>query len=214
MILEAKNVSYFYKSQKDKLILDNVNYSFECGKMYAILGHSGSGKTTLLSLLAGLDSPVKGEILYDGKPITAKDLTEHRRNHISLVFQSYNLIDYLTPIENVKLGGNGNPEALLESIGIVSEYWNRSVLQLSGGQQQRVAIARALASDAKVLLADEPTGNLDEATAWDVIDLLKRIAHEENKCVIVVTHSKEVANSADIILELSGKKLKKISEIN
>ena len=91
MILEAKNVSYFYKSQKDKLILDNVNYSFECGKMYAILGHSGSGKTTLLSLLAGLDSPVKGEILYDGKPITAKDLTEHRRNHISLVFQSYKM---------------------------------------------------------------------------------------------------------------------------
>lgn len=108
----------------------------------------------------------------------------------------------MTPIENVKLGGNGNPEALLESIGIVSEYWNRSVLQLSGGQQQRVAIARALASDAKVLLADEPTGNLDEATAWDVIDLLKRIAHEENKCVIVVTHSKELADEADAIVTI------------
>ena len=208
MILEARNVSYYYKSQKDKLILDNVSYSFERGKMYAILGHSGSGKTTLLSLLAGLDTPVKGEILYDGKPVTAKSLTEHRKNHISLVFQSYNLIDYLTPIENVKLGGNGNPEALLESIGIISEYWNRSVLQLSGGQQQRVAIARALASNANVLLADEPTGNLDEATAWDVIDLLKRIAHKENKCVIVVTHSKELADEADAI-DTIGKTHKK-----
>lgn len=208
MILEARNVSYYYKSQKDKLILDNVSYSFERGKMYAILGHSGSGKTTLLSLLAGLDTPVKGEILYDGKPVTAKSLTEHRKNHISLVFQSYNLIDYLTPIENVKLGGNGNPEALLESIGIISEYWNRSVLQLSGGQQQRVAIARALASNANVLLADEPTGNLDEATAWDVIDLLKRIAHKENKCVIVVTHSKELADEADAIVTI-GKTHKK-----
>lgn len=204
MILEVKNVSYYYKSQKDKLILDNVSYDFECGKMYAILGPSGSGKTTFLSLLAGLDTPVKGEILYNGKSIAAKNLTEHRRHNISLVFQSYNLIDYLTPVENVKLGGKGNPETLLNSIGIGEEFWKRSVLHLSGGQQQRVAIARALASDAKVLLADEPTGNLDEATAWDVIDLLKRIAHEENKCVIVVTHSKELAEEADAVVRMTS----------
>ncbi|WP_324822860.1 ABC transporter ATP-binding protein [Sinanaerobacter sp. ZZT-01] len=205
MILEAKNVSFFYKSQKDKLILDNVNYGFECGKMYAILGPSGSGKTTFLSLLAGLDTPVKGQIYYNRKPVIAKKLTEHRRHNISLVFQSYNLIDYLTPIENVKLGGKGNPEALLDSIGIGKEFWKRSILQLSGGQQQRVAIARALASDAKVVLADEPTGNLDEATAWDVIDLLKRIAHEENKCVIVVTHSKELADEADATIHIGNR---------
>lgn len=204
MILEAKNVSYYYKSQRDKLILDNVNFGFECGKMYAILGHSGSGKTTLLSLLAGLDTPVKGEILYDGKPVTVKDLTEHRKNHISLVFQSYNLIDYLTPVENVKLGGKGDSKALLNSMGIGEEYWDRSVLQLSGGQQQRVAIARALASDANVLLADEPTGNLDEATAWDVIDLLKQIAHKDGKCVIVVTHSKELADQADATIHIGS----------
>lgn len=204
MILEAKNVSYYYKSQRDKLILDNVNFGFECGKMYAILGHSGSGKTTLLSLLAGLDTPVKGEILYDGKPVTVKDLTEHRKNHISLVFQSYNLIDYLTPVENVKLGGKGDSKALLNSMGIGEEYWDRSVLQLSGGQQQRVAIARALASDANVLLADEPTGNLDEATAWDVIDLLKQIAHKDEKCVIVVTHSKELADQADATIHIGS----------
>ena len=202
MILEAKNVSYFYKSQKDKLILKNVNYGFEPGKMYALLGPSGSGKTTLLSLLAGLDTPTKGEILYDGKPITVRDLTEHRKHHISLVFQSYNLIDYLTVVENVKLGGQKTPEPILDKMGIGKEFWKRNVLQLSGGQQQRVAIARALASDANVLLADEPTGNLDEATAWDVIDLLKRIAHEEGKCVIVVTHSKELADSVDVAIRM------------
>ena len=202
MILEAKNVSYFYKSQKDKLILENVNYGFEPGKMYALLGPSGSGKTTLLSLLAGLDTPTKGEILYNGNPITARDLTEHRKHHISLVFQSYNLIDYLTVVENVKLGGQKTPEPILDKMGIGKEFWKRNVLQLSGGQQQRVAIARALASDANVLLADEPTGNLDEATAWDVIDLLKRIAHEEGKCVIVVTHSKELADSVDIAIRM------------
>lgn len=202
MILEAKNVSYYYKSNKEALILDNVNYGFDCGKMYAILGPSGAGKTTLLSLLAGLDVPIKGQILYDGKPLTSKGLTAHRRYHSSLVFQNYNLIDYLTPIENVKLGGKGNPETLLGTIGIGKEFWKRNVLQLSGGQQQRVAIARALASEAKLLLADEPTGNLDDATAWDVIDLLKRIAHEENKCVIVVTHNKELAKEADAIIRM------------
>ncbi|WP_303740762.1 ABC transporter ATP-binding protein [Lutispora saccharofermentans] len=202
MILEAKSVSYYYKSNKEALILDDVNYGFDCGKMYAILGPSGAGKTTLLSLLAGLDVPVKGQILYDGKPLTSKGLTTHRKYHSSLVFQNYNLIDYLTPIENVKLGGKGNPETLLGTIGIGKEFWKRNVLQLSGGQQQRVAIARALASEAKLLLVDEPTGNLDDATAWDVIDLLKRIAHEENKCVIVVTHNKELAKEADAVIRM------------
>lgn len=202
MILEARNVSYFYQSQRDKLILDNVSCGFECGRLYAILGPSGAGKTTLLSLLAGLDTPVQGEIRYDGIPVTPKDLARHRRSHISLVFQSYNLIDYLTPLENVRLGGGGDPKMLLSSVGIGEEYWNRGVLQLSGGQQQRVAIARALASDARVLLADEPTGNLDEATAWDVTELLKQIAHEQGKCVIVVTHSRELAQAADELIQI------------
>lgn len=203
MILEARNVSYFYKSQKDKLILENIHYGFECGKMYSILGPSGSGKTTFLSLLAGLDTPTKGEIIYNGKAITVKDLNEYRKRYISLVFQSYNLIDYLTVVENVKLGGKKDPEPLLESIGISKKFWKRSVLQLSGGQQQRVAIARALASEASILLADEPTGNLDEATAWDVIEILKHIAHEDNKCVIVVTHSKELATESDTIIYMN-----------
>lgn len=202
MILEAKNVDYFYKANKDRKILDQVSYGFDIGKMYAILGPSGSGKTTFLSLLAGLDTPVHGEILYNQEDILKKGLHHHRRENVSLIFQSYNLIDYLTPRENVMLGGSGNPEELLGAVGIPKEDWNRKVLELSGGQQQRVAIARALASPAQVLLADEPTGNLDEETAEEIIGLLKQSAHELHKCVIVVTHSKQLAKEADCVVEI------------
>lgn len=204
MILEAKNVSYFYKNNKKKLILNDISAEFETGKVYALLGPSGSGKTTLLSLLAGLDSPLEGQIHYEGNDISKRGLNYHRKHNISLVFQSYNLIDYLTPLENVMLGGKGNPKLLLESVGIRENDQQRGVLQLSGGQQQRVAIARALASEARVLLADEPTGNLDEATAWDIINILKRSAHTDGKCVIVVTHSKELATEADVVLRISS----------
>lgn len=203
-MLELKKVSYFYKSQKDKLILDQISYQFERGKMYAILGTSGSGKTTLLSLLAGLDTPVEGEVCMAGENIMKKGLAYHRKNHISLVFQNYNLIDYLTPIENVKLGGKVDAEILLTQMGIDKTTGKRNVMKLSGGQQQRVAIARALASKAPVLLADEPTGNLDESTAKDIINLFQRLAHEQEKCVIVVTHSKELAEEADEVLSLKN----------
>lgn len=155
-----------------------------------------------LSLLDGLDTPVSGTILYNGEDIRKKGLNHHRKHNVSLVFQNYNLIDYLTTEENVRLGGGKNPEKLLNEVSIPSEDWKRNVLQLSGGQQQRVAIARALASDAKVLLADEPTGNLDENTADEIIELLKRTAHELGKCVIVVTHSKRLANEADEIIQI------------
>ena len=131
----------------------------------------------------------------------------HRRYNVSLVFQNYNLIDYLTTEENVKLGGKKNAEALLREVSIPREDWKRNVLQLSGGQQQRVAIARALASESKVLLADEPTGNLDEDTASEIIELIKKTAHELGKCVIVVTHSKQLAEEADVVLEISRGKL-------
>ena len=137
-------------------------------------------------------------------------LNYHRRHDISLVFQNYNLIDYLTTEENVKLGGKGDAEKLLQEVGIPSEDWKRNVLQLSGGQQQRVAIARALASESKVLLADEPTGNLDEDTSAEVIELLKCTAHESGKCVIVVTHSRQLAEEADEVLEIKDGKLKKV----
>ena len=204
MILEAKNVEYAYKSQKERKVLNNISVRFEEKKFYTIIGASGAGKTTLLSLLAGLDSPTGGAVLYEGEDILAKGLNDHRRNHVSLVFQEYNLIDYLTAEENVKLGGTDRPEELLSKVNLPKEAWKRNVMKLSGGQQQRVAIARALASDAKVLLADEPTGNLDEQTAAGIIELLKRTAHELGKCVIVVTHSKYLANEADEIVQITN----------
>lgn len=204
MILEARNLSYAYKSQKSKQILEHVSLIFEERKFYTIVGESGAGKTTFLSLLAGLDTPTEGDILYNGENIQKRGLNYHRKHHVSLVFQNYNLIDYLTAKENVILGGRKNPEELLEKVNIPKEDWNRSVLQLSVGQQQRVAIARALASEAKVLLADEPTGNLDEGTAEGIIDLLKRTAHEIGKCVIVVTHSRRLAKESDRIIQLEN----------
>lgn len=202
MIIEAKNISYFYKSKRDRVILNQVSAAFEEAAFYAIVGSSGSGKTTFLSLLAGLDNPVSGSIFYGGEDIRKKGLNYHRRHNVSLVFQNYNLIDYLTTEENVKLGGKKDAEELLRRVSIPQEDWKRNVLQLSGGQQQRVAIARALASEAKVLLADEPTGNLDEDTAGEIIELIKKTAHELGKCVIVVTHSRQLAREADEVLEL------------
>lgn len=201
-MLEMNDVMYYYRAQKDKIILNHISYSFEEGKMYAIVGASGSGKTTMLSLLAGLDVPVEGEIFMNGVNIMQKGLNRHRKENISLVFQNYNLIDYLTPVENVRLGGKGDAMKLLRSMGLDETQGRRNVMQLSGGQQQRVAIARALASNAPVLLADEPTGNLDEETANEIIAIFSELAHEKNKCVIMVTHSKELAQKADIILTL------------
>ena len=154
MILEAKNIEYVYKSQKDRKVLGDISVRFEEKKFYAIIGASGAGKTTLLSLLAGLDSPTGGTVLYEGEDILAKGLNYHRKNHVSLVFQEYNLIDYLTTEENVRLGGTDKPGELLTKVNIPQEAWKRNVMKLSGGQQQRVAIARALASKAKVLLAE------------------------------------------------------------
>ena len=207
MILQAINLSYAYKTKKDRQVLKQVSADFEEGRFYAVVGSSGSGKTTFLSLLAGLDTPGKGIVKYKGEDIRKKGLNYHRRYNVSLVFQNYNLIDYLTTEENVKLGGKKNAEALLREVSIPREDWKRNVLQLSGGQQQRVAIARALASESKVLLADEPTGNLDEDTASEIIELIKKTAHELGICVIVVTHSKQLAEEADVVLEISRGKL-------
>ena len=204
--LELKNVSYAY--EKGKAVLQNVSGSLETGKMYAILGPSGSGKTTLLSLLGGLDVPTQGGVLFDGEDIAAKGLEHHRKNHISLIFQSYNLIDYMTPIENVRLTAKLDAAPILERLGLTKDETQRNVLKLSGGQQQRVAIARALASDAPVILADEPTGNLDADTAEEITVILKESAHAFGKCVVVVTHSGEVAKQADVVLEIKRGHLK------
>ncbi|MDK6862966.1 ABC transporter ATP-binding protein [Nosocomiicoccus ampullae] len=208
-ILEIKNVSYQYKSSKGK-VLSNVNESFEKGKFYAIVGRSGSGKSTLLSLLAGLDEPTSGQILFDGEDIKHAGYTKHRKDHISLVFQNYNLIDYLSPLENIRLVKKEASSDILLALGLSPNEVKRNVLKLSGGQQQRVAIARALVSKAPIILADEPTGNLDDNTAADIIEVLKELAIERDKCVIVVTHSASVAKAADVVLELKQKTLKRV----
>ena len=199
-IMELNNVEYAYDNKRK--VLKGVSLSLEEGKMYAILGPSGCGKTTLLSLIGGLDSPSNGQILYDGQDIEKMGLSAHRKNNIAFIFQSYNLIDYLTPKENVALTSKLPPLPILERVGHTDEESKRNVLKLSGGQQQRVAIARALASDAKVILADEPTGNLDEDTAADITAILKECAHQMNKCVVIVTHSNELARQADVVFRL------------
>lgn len=205
-VLEISELSYRYKNSRENILFD-VNQTFELGQFYAIIGSSGAGKSTLLSLLAGLDEPQEGNIYFENEDITKKGCSYHRRNHISLVFQNYNLIDYLTPLENVRLVNKKASPSLLLELGLNQDQIKRNVMKLSGGQQQRVAIARALASHAPIILADEPTGNLDNSTANEIIEILKKMAKKRNKCVIVVTHSKEVANSADVVLELKDKRL-------
>lgn len=205
-VLEISELSYRYKNSRENILLD-VNQTFELGQFYAIIGSSGVGKSTLLSLLTGLDEPQEGNIYFKNEDIKKKGCSYHRRNHISLVFQNYNLIDYLTPLENVRLVNKKASPSLLLELGLNQDQIKRNVMKLSGGQQQRVAIARALASHAPIILADEPTGNLDNSTANEIIEILKKMAKKRNKCVIVVTHSKEVASSADVILELKDKRL-------
>ena len=176
-----------------------------------ILGLSGCGKTTVLSLLGGLDVPKQGAVLFEGEDIQKKGLEDHRRSSISFVFQNYNLIDYMKPEENVKLTAGKEAVLFLEKVGLTKEECRRNVRMLSGGQQQRVAIARALASDNPVILADEPTGNLDEDTAMEIMALFREAAKVYHKCVIIVSHSSEVAKQADTVLVLKQGKLKCLS---
>ena len=199
-ILELCDLTYSY--DKKRKVLRGIDTQMEAGKMYAILGPSGCGKTTLLSLLGGLDSPTSGRILFEGNDLAQIGLETHRKKNVSFIFQSYNLIDYMTPLENVRLISKKPALPFLERLGLTQEEVKRNVLKLSGGQQQRVAIARALASEAPVILADEPTGNLDEETARDITGILKESAHRMNKCVVVVTHSNDLANQADVVFQL------------
>ncbi len=211
-IMEVKNVGYTYDNRRK--VLRGINVQMEQGKLYAILGPSGCGKTTLLSLIGGLDSPTSGQILFEDQDIAKTGLSDHRKNHVSFIFQAYNLIDYLNPKENVALTSKLPPLPILERLGLTKEEAKRNVLKLSGGQQQRVAIARALASEAPVILADEPTGNLDEDTARDITEILKESAHKMNKCVVVVTHSNELAKQADVICRLKRGELQILDRIS
>ena len=207
-VLSMKNVCYRYENTGVE-VLKNTNVEFESGKFYAVVGKSGSGKSTFLGLLAGLDEPTSGEISVDKFDIAAVGYNYHRKNNIALVFQSYNLIDYLTPMENLKLVNAKAEPAVLSRMGLDKTMHERNIMHLSGGQQQRVAIGRALVSKAPIILADEPTGNLDEETTDDIIEILKEAAHKENKCVIVVTHSDQLAKSADVVYQLKEKTLAK-----
>ena len=208
-ILTLKDICYSYiDGQSKRTILNHLSYQFESGKFYTILGHSGSGKTTLLSIMSGLDTPNSGTMMYEDKVINDKALHDFRRNKVGIVFQQYNLINYLTPLENVMVSmsetDNKLPKdtkkvasKLLEQFGIVSTKANRLVTQLSGGEQQRVAIARALAKNVDLILADEPTGNLDTATEQEIIKIFRDLTENFGKTVIVVTHSVAVSQLSD-----------------
>lgn len=212
-ILKLENVGYRYKdAPKDSYVFKGINYEFEEGKMYAIKGKSGSGKTTLLSLITGLEKCTEGQILYDGKTLKKMNLDRYRNTDIGIVFQSYNLLPRLTAIENIIVSmeiskvkvKNKKQKALelMKSVGLSEEHSKRKILKLSGGEQQRIAIARSLSYNPKIIIADEPTGNLDKDTESEILKIFKNLAKNENKCVIIVTHSQNVCNEVDTIYEL------------
>lgn len=207
-------VSYQYQNRRQKVLaVCGVNYVFEQGTFYAIIGRSGSGKSTILALIAGLDRPSEGMITYKGQNIAEIDGNAYRRDHVALIFQNYNLLPHLTVLENVMipplLQKTPKKEAQfiatekIQTVGLDVTYLNRLPRTLSGGEAQRVAIARSLAAGAHVILADEPTGNLDEENARRIVLLMKSLAHEKNVLVIVATHDMGVAAEADVVMRLS-----------
>lgn len=213
-ILALKDVTFYYKRKKDKLIiLEHADVSFEEGKLYALLGKSGVGKSTTLSLLAGLDEPQGGKVLYDGQEMKSSAYGKYRRECVGMIFQDYCLLDYYTGVQNVLEGmaiagkrrDLDSAYEILEKMGIRRDTADQNVKELSGGQKQRVAIARAVACQARIILADEPTGNLDEDTAGEIIELFQKLAHEEGICVIVVTHMRMLAEKADDVIHLENK---------
>ncbi|WP_343249435.1 ABC transporter ATP-binding protein [Diplocloster hominis] len=211
-MLELQNINYSY--QPGVFILKNLNATFHPGCVYAIAGSSGCGKSTLLSIMGGLAIPGSGRVLFNGKPLIKKGLPEYRKKDVSFIFQSYNLIDYLSAEENLKMVSPLSPLPVLKKVGLNSETAKRNVRKLSGGQQQRVAIARALISDSSLLLADEPTANLDDDNARVIFDLLIQYAHGPRQgCVIAVTHSPVFANKADVVLKLEGGVLKETDSL-
>lgn len=204
--LALNKVSYRYEGTK-KIVLKNITAEFGQGNVYVIMGKSGSGKSTLLSLISGLDLPQIGEIIYNGENLKKIDRDDYRAKSIGVIFQGYNLLTNFTALENIVLSMNisGNKEKykekialeLLEKVGIDEETAKRKILKLSGGEQQRIGIARALSHNPDIIIADEPTGNLDNETEQNIMSILQGLAHEGNKCVIVVTHSKQVSKYAN-----------------
>ena len=210
-ILKMEDVCYRYEKTGNN-VLEHIDYEFDSGKIYAIVGKSGAGKTTLLSLLSSLAAPTAGKIFLDGQDIAKIDKYRFRSSYIGVVFQSFNLLPHLTAEENVLLSMNiskkhygkkrEHAREMLRKVGLNEDEMQRRVLKLSGGQQQRVAIARAMSYDPQILLADEPTGNLDGETQDEILGIFRQLA-QEGKCVILVTHSPDVAREADVVYELS-----------
>lgn len=209
--LTVNQLSHWYTNKEDTLYQD-VSLKFDAEKFYAITGESGTGKTTFLSFLGGLDIPKEGNVRFSGKKISDIGLTNYRRKNVSIIFQAFNLIEYMTAEENLMSalaitnskhrGDRTYALKVLESVGIDSDTAKRNVKKLSGGQQQRVAIARALSVDAPIILADEPTGNLDEKNTKEITSIFVKTAHQEHKTVIVVTHDPLVASMADTVIQL------------
>ena len=212
-LLQLEKVSYQYAGTSKK-VLKEISMEFESGKLYVVMGKSGAGKSTLLSLLSGLDLCTEGTMRYKGQDMKNLDRDNYRAKSIGVVFQGYNLLLGATALENIVLSMNisGSRKkdkkayalSLLERLGIDRETAHRKVLKLSGGEQQRVGIARALSHDPDLLIADEPTGNLDGDTEKTIMDILCSLAHDEGKCVIVVTHSKAVSKYADELWGLNA----------
>ncbi len=208
-ILEIKNLGFSYDSSKQ--VLNDVNITFKRGEIYAIVGKSGSGKTTLISLISGLDKKQSGEIYIDGKEISEYNLDDYRSKKIGIIFQRYNLLNNYTVLDNIliamKIAGKTPneqvAEELLRKVGLDSQIKNSYPLNLSGGQQQRVAIARTLAKDTEIIIADEPTGNLDEETELEILNLLKQLVIEDEKTLIMITHSNVIASNAEHVYNIS-----------
>ncbi len=222
MTLRTEQLGYWYQTEAEALFR-SVDLTFEPGKMYAILGSSGSGKTTFLSLITGLDTPKEGKILYNDETLAKIGLREYRLKDVSIVFQAYNLLPYMSALDNVttamaiaqsqQTDKKAYALANLAKVGITEELAMKKVTQLSGGQQQRVAIVRALCCEHELIVADEPTGNLDETTSKDIVALFQEIAHEQNKCIILVTHEQDVAKACDVVYELKDRKFSIIESV-
>ncbi|QMU08952.1 ABC transporter ATP-binding protein [Levilactobacillus suantsaii] len=219
-MLKTQDLSYWYQNANQPLF-KNVNLEFEEGESYAILGHSGTGKTTFLSLIAGLDTPKDGAILLQDQSLKKIGLTNYRRKHVAIVFQAYNLFTYMSPLNNLltamaiteskHAGDREYATQVLRDLGIGEDLITRNVQHLSGGQQQRVAIARTMVCDARLVVADEPTGNLDEDNTQAVITQFQSIAHDQKKCVVIVTHEPDVAAMCDHQYRLENRQFTKLA---